>query len=233
MSDEWPSVFGLRDTLRSIIRDPSGDVWTNESIYFAILDAQRAVVNVRPDTCVSYTTQILVAGSAQQALTFGMPINRILRVIGQMADEGEGIVRAVRRVEREAMDAANPSWMSDTPSTVIKEWLYDDREPHRYFVWPPVPPNDELEFPVRLRMSISFFPFFATNEPDTISTLQVPGNYLPAVTEFSLYRLFCADTEGTVNLDRSQRHFSNFNQMMGVKIDTDAAISPKERSHDK
>jgi hypothetical protein len=46
-----------------------------------------------------------------------------------------------------------------------------------------------------------------------------------------MYRLFGHDTEGAVNVTRSQQHLGNFQAMMGIKIQSESQFSVKNQEY--
>lgn len=217
------SVEGITARIKAALRDANQDSWPEDVIHLSILEAERVIVNFRPDATAVSTTLDLVAGIEQSlAGLTNPPANRLLEVKHNVVGTAPG--RGVRRVAGGDVDAIAPDWRSAPASAVIKEFIHDPREPLLFYVRPPAATG------AKLRVSYSAIPApYGTVNSGTQTT--VSEVFEPMIIEHALYRLFGHDTEGSVNVARSQAHLNNFNNWMGTKIQGEAVYGPKNMEH--
>lgn len=213
-------VQAIADVIISVLRDADQDGWRLTDIHGAINEAEKVIVNYRPDasaidhelTCVTGIKQSLPANA-----------NRLLDVkfnVGAASAPG----RSVHRKAVVDLDSINPNWRSASANVVIREFVYDDREPLLFYVYPPAADG------AKLQISYSGVPpAYGTVDANT-ATL-VSDLYEPAIIEWALYRLFGFDVENSVNISRSQQHLSNFANMLGVKLQNEPRFSPRNREN--
>ena len=208
----------ITQKIQAALRDINEDSWPEDVIYSTILDAERVVVNFRPDAALLDTEHTLVAGVRQSIAALTPKPNRLLNVKYNRVGSADG--RSVRRVGIGDLDAISPDWRSKAGSTTIREFMHDEREPHIYYVNPPAA--------VGAKLQISYSTIPAEYGAVTSSTeTTVSDLYEPMVFEWAMYRLFSHDVEGSVNIARAQQHLTNFQNMMGVKVAADLQSSPR------
>lgn len=208
-------VEELTRRIKAALRDVNQDSWPDETIWLALLEAENVIVNQRLDATSVMHTMDLAPGIEQTLAGITTPpANRLLNVKHNMVGNNPG--KGVRRVGEGDLDAIAPNWRSEQPSQVIREFTFDEREPLIFYVRPPAAAG------ARLRVSYSAVPQpYGVVGPNTETTIS--STYEPLLIEWALYRLFGHDTEGSVNVTRSQQHLNNFNQQMermlqGVKF---------------
>ena len=104
--------------------DPK-EVWDVD----VLLD-QRDLVVARPDANAVTAAMSLIAGSEQTLTTAAVALIDIPR-------NSAGNKRAIRKVEVEHLDAINRDWRSMTGVTEIAHFIFDDRDPRTFEVYPP------------------------------------------------------------------------------------------------
>jgi len=210
--------------ISAALRDASNDAWSKADIQDAIFEGEQAIALYHPHSTSRDITLNLSAG-IKQSLDSGVnPLShRVLDVKFNVgADGAPG--RSVRRVAVADLDAINPGWRSAASSSVIREWIYDDREPNLFYVNPPAATD------AKAQVSYSAIPDWPKSVTAT-TALTVRNVYMPALIEWALYRLLGHDVEGSVNISRSQQHLQNFAGMMGISLDMVSSFSPKNPEH--
>lgn len=201
------------------LRDADYDNWTAAQVHGALREGEIAVVSYKPDASATLSTVDLVAGTEQSVPDDGL---RLLSVLHTVTAEGNPS-RSVRRKAAEDLDAFTPSWRAATAGET-REYCIDDRTPWMFQVNPPAVAG------AKLRISYSKIPPEYGSVTSSTETL-VSDAYGPAVVEWALYRLFGHDVEGSVNIQRSQQHLGNFANLLGVKIQNDRIMSPRNPEH--
>lgn len=127
-------------------------------------DGQEAICTILPTACTRIDAIRLKAGTRQSIGTIlaadcltaagtspSGPIygkQLIGGVMRNMGTTGTTPGQAVRLVERDVKDAANPNWHAAAAGTVVREFVYDSSTPRDFYVSPPVPAGRLwVEFP--------------------------------------------------------------------------------------
>ena len=206
------------------LRDANEDSWPEEAIYQAIYEGEKVIVIYRPDAAPVNQEFTCVAGIEQSIAALAPAPNRLLSVKYNRVGSVNG--RSVRRVGLGDIDAISPEWRSKTPNTIIREYMHDDREPLLFYVSPPA------ALGAKLQISYSAIPApYGTVGPSTSTT--VSDLYEPMLIEWALYRLFSQDTEGSVNMARSQQALGVFERMLQIKVQSDVLASPRNQDYRK
>lgn len=211
-------VAEIEYKLSEVLQDTDQDTWTSPQLWGWLLDAELAVVLMRPDASQSTERVALVAG-AQQGVGAVTGAQRVLDVLANVGAAGEP-GPALRRTARGALDAFDPNWYLAGEVTQPDEYLFDDRMPKQFLVNPPA---DGAGY-VSVVCSIAPAAYDLNNRDTLIS---VDDSYVPALIEWALYRAWSRDSEMTPNWQRAQAHRQAFFDLMGVKSNSDIATSLK------
>jgi hypothetical protein len=198
---------------RLILNDSDKVRWFDSELLDWINDAQRVIAMVRPDSSVSNATVELVGGTRQALPENGQ---RLLDVVRNIT-EGGGAGRAVRLVDRDALDTQNPDWHADTASLTVKNFVYDNRDPFTFYVYPPAIAGAQLE------IIYSHTPAELDSLGDAITVSDI---YADAVLNFVLFRAFSKDTEYAQTPSIAGNYLAIFSETIGLKSRLDLAYSP-------
>ncbi len=216
-------VQKIVERIKTALRDSSGDSWPTPAIIQAIYDAELAIVGFRPDASVIDVDFSCVTGSRQSIHSMDPKPNRLLEVKYNRYTDIDG--RSVDRRSRSDLNAINPNWMASGGSTIVREYVFDDREPLLFYVNPPA------GIGTKLRISYSAIPTHYPTEIYEATATTISDIYEPAIYEWAMYLLYGHDAEGSVNATRSQQHLQAFESIMGVKVQADSQFSPKNSEH--
>lgn len=210
-------VADLIGEVRGFLRDADADQFDDAVIADAVYHGELALQSVKPEATSTDMDVETVEGSRQS-----LPDNaeRLLdvRCNGTLAAPG----RSIRMTARETLDVVTPDWRGAEPVESAREYLYDERLPDVFELSPPVLPGNVV-------CVVSLQP--AKYGDIASGDLTVRDKYVPALIEWSLYRLFSEDSEGTVNEARSRKHYTNFFNFLGVKLQNEARVSPRQAEH--
>jgi hypothetical protein len=217
-------VQAITQRVQAALRDANYDSWPEAAIHDAILEGEKVIVIYRPDAAPVNAELTLVAGIEQSIAALTPAPNRLLSVKYNRAGNVNG--RSIRRVGLGDIDAIRPDWRSAAQSTIIREFMHDEREPLLFYVNPPAAVG------AKVQLSYSAIPAqYGTVDANTSTT--VNDLYEPMLIDWALYRLFGHDVEGSVNMARSQQALGTFERMLGVKLQSDITSSPKNQEHRK
>ena len=203
------------DRARLVLNDADNTSyrWADSEFFKWINDGQRAIVLVRPDASVSVETLTCAAGTKQALPNGAIRLLDITRNIN--ADNTAG--RAVRLVDRDILDSQNPNWHSDTAEQAVKNFIYDNRSPNVFYVYPPAKTTSKLE------IVISKNP---TDVSATSSTLALADIYAEPLLNYVLFRAYNKDAEYAATSQLAVSYFQAFQAMLGIKTSKDVAFSP-------
>jgi hypothetical protein len=215
-------VSDITNRARILLNDQDGTRWLDNELVSWINDAQKLIALVRPDSSVSNSTVTLVAGTKQSVPAGGF---RLLDVVRNMGADGVTGGRSIRAVDREVLDSQDPMWHTTTQSGTIKHFIYDNRNPLAYYVYPPATAGTKIE--VMYSVAPAEIVYNAGNVAATLNTdLTVSDIYLEAVLNYVMYRSYSKDAEFSQNPQLAAGYLQTVYSMLGIKTQKDVAFSP-------
>jgi hypothetical protein len=195
-----------------LIVDETGVRWTQAELLDYLNDCRREMCLARPDLYAAPSNLALVTGTRQTLPADG---TRLIDVVRNVATG-----RSIRPTEREILDAENPVWHSVTPSSTITAYLYDERFPRTFYVYPPAVSGTEVEL------------IYAQTPADI--AIGAIGNAIPAaedlysgaMVDYVCYRAFSKDVEVSGNGDRALLHYKQFSSIVGGGVNPTLKSSP-------
>jgi len=197
----------------------AGTRWTNEELIGWLNEAYQAIVQIKPDASAINTSVDLVAGTRQEIPSDGMRLIDIVRNTAAGSTK-MGIMITTRR----SLDTTRRSWHGDAPSIDIEQYMFDDQDPTRFYVYPPAVVGAEVE----LIYSSSPSPHDISQGLDGLKdeAIRLNDSYAPVITDYILYRAYSKDAEHAANLNRAQMHMQAYMGSLGQKVEVARAISP-------
>ena len=208
---------------RLLLNDIDATRWVDSELFKWINDAQKLVAMVRPDASVATFVMTLIAGTRQTIPSGGFRLLDIVRnVVAVTGNTPSTQVvttpgRSVRIVDREVLDTQDPYWHTATGSAEIKHFIYDNRSPTLFYVYPPATTSAKLE------VVYSVAPADVAAAGDTLSISDI---YQDVVLNYVLYRAYSKDAEYASNAALAGGYLNVVNQMLGIKTQKDVAYSP-------
>lgn len=206
-----------------ILQDQTNVRWALAELLRYLNDGRRELAIHRPDIYSYSTTVTLVAGSKQTIPGDG---NRFLDAIRNVT-AANAIGRAVRVVEREILDAQLPDWHTATESTSLKHFMFDERSPKTFYVYPPAVAGHKLEV-VYSRSPVDILE--ASLSSTTV--LENEDIYSGVLLDYILYRAFSKDSEYAGNMQRAAVHYQMFANSLGIGNRKRIATSPNVANMD-
>lgn len=206
-----------------ILQDQTNVRWAQAELLRYLNDGRRELAIHRPDIYSTSTAVTLVAGSQQTIPSDG---NRFLDAVRNVSSAGV-VGRAVRIVEREILDAQLPDWHTETASTSLKHFMFDERSPKTFYVYPPATAGHKLEI-VYSRSPVDV----VTSDLASTTILQSEDIYSGVLLDYILYRAFSKDSEYAGNLQRAGVHYQMFANSLGIGNRRRIATSPNVANMD-
>lgn len=199
-----------------IIQDQTNVRWPEAELLRYLNDGRREIAIVRPDLYAKTDVVTLAAGTKQTLPSDG---SRFLDATRNMSGTSPDFTpgRAVRIVEREILDAQKPDWHSQTASATIQHFMFDERNPKVFYVYPPALNTAKLE------VVYSQSPVEITN---TATELTNEDIYTGALVDYICYRAFSKDAEYAGNAQRAVVHYQQFANSLGFGRKINIVSSP-------
>tara|TARA_R110002110_G_scaffold48137_1_gene143873 strand:- start:18507 stop:19232 length:726 start_codon:yes stop_codon:yes gene_type:complete len=212
-------ILRIRDTLQ----DTTGVRWLDAELLRYLNDAQREIVNLRPDSSADHSNVQLATGTEQVIPDVGLRLIKVVRNMNAAGGSATG-KRVIRIVDREILDTQEPDWHDPTVSgaaahtTVVKHYIFDEDDPRKFYVYPGVAGNAFVEI-VYSRSPTDF-----ANGSSAVSYLD--DTYANAIIDHVLYRCYLKDAEFAGNQQRASTHYGLFTASISGGGQVQMALSP-------
>ena len=209
----------IRDTLQ----DTTSVRWSDAELRRYINDAQREIVNFRPEASAKTANVALVVGTKQTLPTEGLRLIKITRNMSSAAADATG-KRAVRLVNADILNTQDPDWHDPTVTgssahgTTVKNYIFDEDDPRNFYVYPGASSTSTF-----LEIVYSKSP---TDLTTGSSTIDIDDTYANAIIDFVLYRAYLKDAEYAGNAQRAGTHYQLFQASVGQGAQAQLLLDP-------
>jgi len=208
-------IFRAQTTLQ----DPDGVRWGAPELVAYLNDAQRSLVQNRPDQKAATATVNLYHGY-RQALDDGY-----MSLIDIPANAA-GKRKRITKVDLVQLDAVEPAWRSRQASTEVVHFAYDLREPRTFYVYPPVVAGTPVELVASLYPVDVPAPGGASHTTVT-GNIDLPDQWADALLNFVLFKAYSKDAEFGGNAQLAASYLGLFNNAIGVQLQSTATVAPQ------
>ena len=208
--------------VRNVLQDNTGVRWTDGELFDYLSDAQREIANLRPDATAVHSNVLLVGGTEQTIPTDGLRLIQVIRNMSGTATDATG-ARAITKINIGVLNSEEPSWHDPNVtgkaahSTVVKHFMFDPRDPRKFFVYPGVSGSVYVEL-------------VYSKNPTSISAstdlIQMDDIFANALMNFVLYRAFLKDAEYAANTERAGSHYQLFTQSLAIGQESTVVNAP-------
>lgn len=178
--------------------------WMNEAVV--------AIANRQPEAQVVTAYLQLEAGAKQLLPEDGVKVLEIRNNLTLGGEEGAAITQTTLT----EMDAAAPGWRTGAKKDVVRQFMFDDRDPKRFWVYPPVNSGVLIDA-AYLRLP----PAISEGDP----ALHIPDEFAEAVLNFVAYRCTMKDSE-YANGSTATAFYQAFLAALGMKEESEMKASP-------
>jgi hypothetical protein len=208
---------------KTILQDTSaaGTRWPNSELQGWLNDAQKEVVLYRPDANTVNEEFTPTANASKQTIpSSGLRLIEVVRNTAATSDKS-----ATRMIERSIMDDQVPYWHATTASVNIEHWVYDERDPKNFYVYP----NPSSATRIEIVYSTVPAEIDIVNIDETWKTaantthIGLDDIYVNAILDFMLYRAYSKDAEYAGNAGQAQAHMIAFANALNVKTNADSS----------
>tara|TARA_B100000780_G_C21076399_1_gene433315 strand:+ start:704 stop:1414 length:711 start_codon:yes stop_codon:yes gene_type:complete len=211
------------DRAKIVLQDTSvaGTRWPNSELQAWLNDAQFAVVLYRPDAKTVNEEFTPTANSSKQ--TIPLTGLRLIEVIRNTA--ATSTYKAIRLIQRSILDDQVPAWHNATASVNIEHFVYDERDPKVFYLFPRPTSATRIELiystvPAKVSIVSADETF---NSSASTTMISLDDIYANALLDFMLYRAYSKDAEFAANAVRSSAHLNAFGSSLGVKSKIDGS----------
>jgi hypothetical protein len=193
------------------LQDPSYVRWTKPEMLDWLTEAQRAIARTPGVYSITRTID-LVPGTKQAIPSDGWSLITVTRNF-----DGDTPLSPVRLVTRSLIDTCVPDWHMSPPYPLVENYTYDDRYPKEFFVFPP---NDGTG---RVEVVYMGIPAALTSEDDE---LVLDDTFLPALTNYVLYRAVMKESDYASGMQSAQAFFSAYNSELTLALEARSRTTP-------
>lgn len=196
--------------------DETNTRWVEAELLEYLADAQKEIVLLKPTAYTKNESVQLVPGTIQTLPTGGVAL---VDIGGNMGADGLTPGRDVSQIDRTALSASRPDWRSSTASLIARHFIYDDRDPVHFEIYPPRPSPAGY-------VQISF----AAEPPaiaDTNSVIQLSEIYDTPLYYLVLSRAFTKST-GTQDFVKASNYLQIAHQLVTGRKTTKRELHPEQ-----
>lgn len=182
--------------------------WTLEDLMDYLNSAVKSTILMRPDAN-ALSLEVLCVEGAKQETPEG--INLLFNVVRNVG--GNAILGPY---PLSTLDNYNPNWINEEPKDATDTYLYDERSPRVFYLYPPVKSGTKVEI-------------IGSFIPEPLSKINYDsGDYMPlppvfdnAVIEYMVYLAFSQDNEFAANANKANLSLAAFHTLLGNKNQSD------------
>lgn len=196
----------------TLLQDQSNVRWSRAELLDWLNEGQVAVVGLLPEAYAATDTVVATQGQYE----FQIPSTgiRLIDVLNNTA----GTKRALRKVEREVLDAQNPTWRAASSAVEATNFMFDRRYPKTFMLYPPLKSGSGV------KIVISQTPGALSSEASTIVLDDV---FAPALANYLVYRAYLKDAEYAAGDTRAQNAYQAFLAVLTGKKAADQTSFPQ------
>lgn len=199
-----------------LLQDDDHVRWTVDELISWINEAAGALVTLRPSAGAKALVMPLLAGT-QQLLSDD--VVQLLDVVRNVGADGVTPGRAIRLAERHLFDSADPDWHTRSGSAVIKHYIYDDRTPNVFYVYPPALAGTKVQASITAMPA----PVVAST-----GTLDLDNQFESALVNYIVFRALAKDSE-YANGAIAAGYYQAFQAALGGKDAGEQSVSPNTK----
>lgn len=210
------AVNDIIDRAELILQDITNVRWTATELINWLNDGHREVVLIKPEANTTNESVQLTSGTKQTLPSGGICL---LDIIRNMGSNGTTPGNAIRLVDRRILDDQVPGWHSETASAVTKHFMFDERDPTHYYVYPQSDGTNYIEV-------------VYSSAPTTVAAgenISIPDIYANALIDYILYRAYSKDADYAENSQRAVAHYQAFTVSLGAKNSAESTNDPNLR----
>lgn len=199
-----------------LLNDVSFVRWPKDELLDYLNDAQRAIVLRRPDAFTSDVDDYPCVAGTKQSLP-----SDALRLIDITRNSSGRAIRGP--FDRKVLDDNYPMWYAGKTAVEAELFIYDERNPKTFYLYPGVVINTELTL-----VYSKAPPAITMVANDAEQLISLDDIYVNAIIEWVMYRCYMKDAEYAANPNKSMMHQNAFKTQLGEKSQADGSMAGQE-----
>lgn len=198
---------------------PAYTRWKVEEYLAGVNDGCKAICFFKPDAYVVSASVTLAAGIVQEIPTAGTGLYDITCNMGVSPGTTQG--NAIQLIDRKVLDAMDPGWPAVTASATVIYYMYDERYPRQFLVYPKQPST-----------GFGFVQMIYPAAPAEIAigaTILISDIYRPALLQYEMYFLYSKDLDNPASAGKAEAYYRAFLNCLGVKQDVEVREDPNKQ----
>ena len=179
------------------LKDPEFVRWTEDELLAYLDEAHREIARVAPGSYVKTVVQDLVKGSKQALPADAFLLVSVVRNMTELDEPCE----PVRITTRALLDSFEPHWHMCPHRRLAENYVYDDRTPKVYYVYPPNDGSGHVE------VMYNAIPEKLTAISDV---LVLRNEFETPLMMYVLYRAFCKDSDYSAGLEVASNSYQSY-----------------------
>jgi len=198
-----------------ILQDAGNDYWPEDELLRWLNDGRQDAYKLRPDLYEATTTVTLAAGVTQALPDASRWLFAVVRNVSHPKQ------RAITVVNADDLGRIRPTWRSMPGAIEIKHYLYDERDPGHFDVYPPAGTAVQVE------LKYAELPAVAVAADD----LTQEGAYYTALIDYVAYRAFLKECDTVPAFQaRAAQHLQMFQAVLSGTVQPKLATIPNQGS---
>lgn len=220
----------MAKTAQSILKEVARDLndetsvrWTTRDLVAYFNAGQHDILMHRPDAKNIAADLALVAGAKQALPASGE------KLIDVLHNNTAGSKRAVTKVDRKLMDSSGRGWRGAPGATEILHFMYDEREPKAFEVYPPAAVGAVLAIEYAAVPTDIAEPAEFTTTAAIVGDLALSDLFANAIRNYCMFRAYSKQTEFTANPNLAIAFYQAYANDLGIEAKGTAMVSPNAR----
>lgn len=217
-------VVEVVSRVQTILQDVGATRWPLLEIQNWLNDAYKEIVLLKPSANTLVGTFTCAAGT-KQSLTVGFSTaTRLIDITRNVA--ATSAKKAVRLIDRRILDDQRPGWHNETGVIDVQHFVFDERLPTHFWVYPPALVTSQLEVAYAAVPTPHNLTEVQLGNPATADVINLDDSYANAIVDYILYRSFLKDVEYASNVQRAGAHYQAMAASLGIRTKVERAESP-------
>lgn len=212
------TIKSVLETVRGTLEDEDLTTWTLQDLIRYLNDGQRDIHVLRPDLFNSEVDHALVGGVNQALPADGS------KLIDITHNTVSGV--PVTRIQRALLDAQVRGWRAATASADVDHFMYDEREPTAFLVYPPAASGARVTLRYASVPTQVAIPAVDTSLDSITGNISVPDLQATALQHYICMRCYLEGGEAA-HAGKAQQFQTLTAEMLGVELKSIAEIAPR------
>lgn len=204
----------------TILSDLDGVRWPAYELVGWLNDAQVQYLVKRPDQKVTTAAVNLVAGFRQTIPVAAMALQDI-------PNNAAGNKRRIDKINMWTLDAVAPNWRSSTPSTEIRHFMHDLREPRVFQVYPPAAVGASVDMTYTAYPTNLTIPVDGALASTVTGNIDLPDHAADALLYYVLFKAYSKDAEFGGNSNTAAGYLALFNAAAESQLQSTSNVAPQ------